>query len=478
MSNDYVITPPAPPRPPAPHRKSRILLLSLIGLCSLVLVAAVLTGVWLLRPSGDKAGTDRTGTASTTPTTSWSLADKSYGLAGGGTDVQGLWFQGQTVIKALPEGLVGLDRATGRQQWGISTPGSGTAMCQTSPDTSDNVLVLAYGQDRTCDHFYAVDLSRRKVLWEHTLEHSDWVAGKGVRIARTGDVVVLEADQRIAEAFRVSDGKSLWKDGNSVYQPKDSHDDCTGRGYTGGKTLIRLERCSTGRADGDPYYVAAVDPATGHSRWKHRVDGKDGELTEVLATSPVIYSMPDKDRPLDGLLRMHVLDDAGRPRSSLAPGPEHRTFRHVDNGSQLPDIRIVGDVLAAITTMDSKDRESGKDHNKIVAWSLTSGKRLWEHTSTGYIQQYLPVDSPDTPGIYAYSSGNIYDPSTLFRFDPVTGRQSIIRRYPPTPDERTPSTPFVTLAHDTLYLSARFEEALPGIEKDKRDKALIVKPVK
>ncbi|RLU82526.1 hypothetical protein CTZ27_29800 [Streptomyces griseocarneus] len=475
-SDHYVISPPAPGRPPGPDRRGRTLLVSLIAIAGLALVAAVVTGVWMLRSTGGDTTTAQGKAAGKAGP--WSLDDTSYGLAGARTDAKGIWFQGDTVIKALPEGLIGLDRATGRRQWGIPTPGSGTAICQTSTDITGNRLVLAYGQDSTCDHYFAVDLSARKVLWEHTLKSDDWSPSSGVRIARTGDVVVLEADKHIAEAFRVSDGKSLWQDGNSIYNPKDPRDNCRGKSYTGGKTLLRMERCGTGSPLGDPDYVAAVDPATGRSRWTHRVESEnDGVNTEILSTSPVIYSVPDEKHPLDGYLRMRMLDDTGHLRSTLAPGPEHRLNRHTDTGSPPADIRVAGDVLVAVAAPDLDDPK-GKDHSKVVAWSLSSGKRLWEHMSTGNLQRFLPVQSPDTTGYFVYSTGHYSDPSTLVRFDLATGRQTTVRQFPASPDEHPANEPSVSLYLDTLYLESTFERALPGIEKDKRNKALIARPIK
>ncbi|KAB7835783.1 PQQ-binding-like beta-propeller repeat protein [Streptomyces mobaraensis] len=455
--------------PPASHpaQAKRTLgrrgLLALITATTLVLAAAVTAGVWMLR-SPDGSTTPAAGKQAADAKGTWSLPDSSYGLARN-HGVRGLWFQGQTVIKPLPEGLVALDRSTGRRQWSIPTPDNGT-LCQTSSDTTDNRLVLAYGSGTSCDHFFAVDLARHTVLWKQTLQISDWAPEEGPRIARSGDTVVLESDKAIPAAYRVSDGRRLWQDNDGKYQTGGDEPECRGTQYTGGRQLLRMYHC----LESDVTEIAAVDPATGHNRWTHKTADSTG--IKILSSSPVIYTEPDPDRPYDGYLRMSVLDDGGRPRARLAPGDERRFPDIADNGSALAaDVQVRGDVLVATTKtgIDSK----GDSATKLVAWSLTSGKRLWEHTASKGTD-YVPTLS-DQPQILTYLDGHGAT-DTLLRIDPATGRQQTVRQYPRDDQQRLSTRYFPVIDRQTVFLLSDFEEKLPNIEKSPKAKALMVRP--
>ncbi|MBB5123229.1 hypothetical protein AF335_16985 [Streptomyces eurocidicus] len=116
------------------------------------------------------------------------------------------------MVKAQADEIVALDRRDGTRLWDAPTPGSGTVMCQASTDATSNIAVLAYGNGEDCHTFYAVDLTSGKPLWQHQIDADEWAPSGGTRIARSGDTVVVSAEKHLATAYRVSDGKELWKD--------------------------------------------------------------------------------------------------------------------------------------------------------------------------------------------------------------------------------------------------------------------------
>ncbi|KAB7835740.1 hypothetical protein FRZ00_26315 [Streptomyces mobaraensis] len=257
----------------------------------------------------------------------------------------------------------------------------------------------------------------------------------------------------------------MWQDNGGRYQTGGNEPECHGTQYTGGRQLLRLYHC-IGTVVTE---IAAVDPATGHNRWTHKT--VDSPQVEILSSSPVVYSEPDPDRPLDGHLRMSVLDASGRPKACLAAGDERRIDGNADNGSSLvTDLQVRGDVLVA--TAKSSIDSAGDAATKIVAWSLTSGRRLWEHTAaTG--SDYVPTLS-DQPQILTYLD-NYREGPALLRIDPATGRQQTIRTYPQDDRQRLNTRYFPVIDRQPLCLVGDFEEKLAG-GKSTRVKALIVRP--
>ncbi|MEU5188357.1 PQQ-binding-like beta-propeller repeat protein [Streptomyces klenkii] len=453
--------PPAvPPRPASPRRTGLVVLAVVVAL---LLVASLGAGVWmfLATKKAVRAGGSRT--------VSWSLPYTRSGL-GHPRMIRGLWFTDKAVVKALPDRIVGLDPKRGGKLWEAPTPGSGSVMCQASTDSSGGVAVLARGSGEQCDTFYAVDLTSGRTLWEHSLDPDEWAPGSTPRIARSGDVVVVSANGRLTTAFRVTDGKQLWKDGDKgLYEGAGDKDTCRGQSYTGGKQLVRIQRCLLGSTDTAAYAVV-VDPATGREKWRHRL-GEHGTDAQVLATSPVVVD--DPERPFQAM-RLTVLGDDGSVRTRLEGEPRRRYNLSGDDGSApASDVQVKGDKL--VMTLD-KEEDDSDDNNRIAAWSLTTGKRLWEKRAGGYLRTFHLVAS-ETDEILAYVAGNIHDAAGLVRFDPETGARTDVRRYRPTPTKAwIGSDPYPVTHGRTLYLSAGYVTEERGTDIKSRQKSLIALP--
>ncbi|MFD9484167.1 PQQ-binding-like beta-propeller repeat protein [Streptomyces sp. NPDC059991] len=465
----YVIEPIPPQQPPqGPGVRGR--LIALLVATGLVLAAAAAGGVWLLRPDSDgKQAADGKPTGAARAANAWSLPYTQSGRSFNGL-VRGVWFTDKTVVKALPDGVAGLDRRDGRRLWGVATPGSNNVICQASTNAGGHIVVLAAGNGPDCSLAFAVDLASGTLLWQRQLaEDRDNLASEHTRIARTADTVVISAKRKKTTAFRVSDGTPLWTDTPALYggQP------CAGAKYTGGKQLVRIQKCHTSTDLFAPYDVAAVDPSTGKALWTYRLGNALGrENSSVVATDPVVVSVGGGDLRL----RMTVLDAGGTVRATLAPGDEERPRLSADDGSTpSPGAQVKGGTLYMVATPMTKHADG---NNKIVAWSLSTGKRLWEQQSTGLVKASTIVAS-DTPDVLAYSSGNVYDPATLIRFDPATGQQAVVHKYPADPQgPRIGTAPLALLNQGTLYLSSGPVPELADRDQDYRQKALIALPFK
>lgn len=101
------------------------------------------------------------------------------------------------------------------------------------------------------------------------------------------------------------------------------------------------------------------------------------------------------------------------------------------------------------------------------------------HRSPLQSHEQQPADggASDTDDVLAYSAGNIHDAARPVRFDPATGRQTVVRRYAPTPHTAwSGSDPLALVSHGRLYLSAGYVNEKPGRAPAARQKALIALP--
>ncbi|MFC5720520.1 PQQ-binding-like beta-propeller repeat protein [Streptomyces gamaensis] len=449
---------------PEPRKKlPRRTLVGIVGTAVLVFGTAVGTGTWLLWPViGDGAG--RRADKGT-----WSVPHTPAG-DGPSKMIRGLWVTDKAVVKALPDGVHAYDPGNGKELWTTPHP-AGATLCQASTDSTGDIAVLAVRRDGDkCSTFTAVDLNSGKTLWEHALDTQKHFSDAGDAIARTGDTVVLSAIGHTTEALRVSDGTRLWKETDKLLASKGCDKEYVSKGYTGGHRLVRLQSCWT--ADFKTVNeLVGVDPATGRAQWSHKL-GKEGGWAKVMATSPVVVNDPATGD--DRRMRLTVLDDNGTVRTRLAEGAETDRGLLTADGSPSANVQIKGDKIFVVAAGQKTDED---DHNKMVAWSLTTGQRLWERKSTGYLQSYRAVTS-DTDDVLAYVAGNVHDPSRLVRFDPDSGDTTLVRRYRSAARAHAwiGSDPYVLLHHGRLYLSAGFVGERRDGDSADRQKSLIALP--
>ncbi|MFF4402995.1 PQQ-binding-like beta-propeller repeat protein [Streptomyces sp. NPDC001404] len=464
------VTAPAPRYggAPAPATTSSARIVGMVVAALLAFAAVVAAGVWWLWPAlGVRPGGWHRGPEAGKG--SWSVPYMPTG-AEHPQMIRGVWFTDKAVVKALPDGVHAYEPDSGKELWSVRNP-DGARLCQASTDSTGDVAVFARGKGDTCSTFVAVDLASGKALWEHTLDADDKVIGAGDKIARSGDTVVVSAAGHRTSALRVADGTLLWKETDELLGGEDCHGTHgnISMGYTGGRRLVRLQSCWNEARD-TVYDAVGVDPATGRPQWAYRL-GEHGGEAKVLATSPVVVNVPESRNMKQ--LRPVVLDDDGRLRTRLAGGSDTDRELLTTDGSPAANVQIKGDKIFVVA--QSKETDA-TDNNKMVAWSLTNGQRLWEQRSRGYLQDFYAVAS-DTDDVLAYMAGNIHDPARLVRFDPATGRQALVRRYAPTP--RTAwigSDPLALVGHGRLYLSAGYVSEKPGQAPKAWQKALISLP--
>ncbi|MEU9025652.1 PQQ-binding-like beta-propeller repeat protein [Actinomadura sp. NPDC048394] len=368
---------------------------------------------------GDRAsaegGGEATGAVKDKPLklTPWSLpyADGQWSITS--DSLRGTLFTGATVVRALADRLVAMDVATGRRLWERRLPAT---LCQASTIADSGLGIVAYGSEEDCGTVAGVDLHTGRIRWTRFLPIDDSTINNGEpQLARSGDTVVAAMEHHRTTAFRVSDGTQLWTETAALY----GGGDCYTNSYTGGRRLVRLVSCVT--SGFHRHVVEQVDPGTGRTQWTFRLR-RPGLLKGVLSTDPIVVD--DEDR--SDKAHLMVLSDQGTVRTALAEGPEHSGHHRVD-GNPSSNILISGDTVAV--AMEPED-DASTEQNTIVAWSITSGKRLWGIRGSSDMTRLHPVPST-AGGLLAYAVGRVNERPQLVRIDPTSGQQTVVRQYDP-----------------------------------------------
>lgn len=418
-------------------RADRAVVFSVIAVTVVSAVIAVL--LVLIDGHGDRGSAGRGGSAGAAKEKPLKLTPWSLPYAGGqwsitSDSLRGTLFTGTTVVRALADGLVAMDVATGHRLWESRLPAT---LCQASTIADGGVGVIAYGSEEDCGTVAGVDLRTGRIRWTRSLPVDESAINSGEpELARSGDTVVAAIEHHRTTAFRASDGAQLWTEKAALYGGGDCYTDS----YTGGRRLVRLASCTTNGFHG--HVVEQVDPGTGRAQWTFRLR-RPGLLKGLLSTDPIVVD--DEDR--SDRAHLVILSDRGTVRTTLADGPE-QSGHHRTNGNPSNDILISGDTVAV--ALEPEDAGT-TEQNTIVAWSVTSGKRLWGIRASSDTMRLYPVPST-AGGLLAYAAGRVNERPRLVRVDPASGRQTVVREYDPA-DAWAGAEPVPVLYRGALFLT-------------------------
>lgn len=379
------------------------------------------------------------------------------------------WFTGNTVVRGELQGLTAYDQATGAERWHVPLVVDDALVCASSSVADEDIAVMAYGKPGHCNYAFAVDLKKGKVLWEKPLNEDEF--GDGVdedepALAVSGGVVVVNNKT----AYDLRDGSKAWSNKQLIK----GSEECTAGSYTGGVKLVRTQACSVQEDDLDTpvrgtYTVSEIDPATGDTRWTYNQPresrfGSDSDDGDVLSTSPLLVREGDKYR---------ILSDEGKPRG-LVSIENYRTLGQSETphrGNPAPGVKASGDTLLV------------EYREKIEAFDMNSGKRLWGTKSTPKIR-YDIVQGEDNRLLAKKEDNDNFSlesderPFTLVEFDPATGEESELQDFKGYADAlSTYQTPYV---HDgRLFLSSLVNQGSArelhdiGIEESHSDSMIV-----
>lgn len=407
---------PGAPVPSAQPRKKKTGLIVLL-VVALVVLSGAGGAAWYLM-----AGSATDPLWSVPTKTGWSLSDK---------EVDGTWFTDKAVVQTLAGGVKAYNRETGKQLWATPLPGAGNQAC-VAPSVSDGGIgIVAYGASGMgggkgkCDHVAAFDLNSGKALWHRAFKVKDeFNTGKGLRVARSGETVVIRADKEHV-ALKVADGSAAWdplrpEDGTKIWNPQDLYGSgCTAGSYTGGKNLIRVRLCTEGDASGDKEWdeVSLIAPGSGKAEWTKRF--AKGEAESVVSTSPLVISGEEAG--------VYALDEkTGEKRGGRFQGKtESYLLGLEDDGSPMRQAAGFGNIFL----MGGYDPAGGKGSPRsMVAYDLDSGKELWKSKAEPDME-YIPLRETDGKRLLVYVTEPTKKPK-LVEFNPKDGAMTTVVEYP------------------------------------------------
>lgn len=300
------------------------------------------------------------------------LQKNDVDLPRNGASVEGPWFTGDLVAKAMYRGVSGYSVADGKRKWTLALPADVCAAPNTA--TPDGKLVIGVKDGTTdrakCSVLQMIDLNTGKAGWKKTIKkNGTWDFLSDIGLAISGDTVTVGRTGN-SNAYRVSDGKELF--GNP-------EGNCKPFAFAGGPKLIAAAGCRTDDAKNPQHQVQELDPVTGKAKWTYQ-PARGWEVTKVYSVSPLVVRFDNEEKKQYGIA---ALTESGKLRSQLAPTQGDKLT--VDCGGSFA---IFGEKLEGCSGVAAdantfyiatEDDSSGTSRtNKVIAFNLNTGKPKWE----------------------------------------------------------------------------------------------------
>ncbi|MGW7068899.1 outer membrane protein assembly factor BamB family protein [Streptomyces sp. NPDC054855] len=410
---------PVPARPPGgggrPGRRAAIVV-SVVAAIALIVGG----GVWYVTTAGDgskgeaaaKPGGDSTAPAYEKPKETVPADPKAFfttkavqpKLPKGQTTwkAKGSWLTDKVYAKASVEAIVGVDATSGKGLWRLPKPGES---CAGSPDVGKgNIAVVVTGakveDDKgfkdACTEVTAFDVDNGEKLWTKSITVG-YEKEKTVfnQVTISGDTAAVGGLYGGA-AFDLRSGEVLWK-------PQQG-DTCHDVGYGGGERLVAVRSC--GEAGSERFQIQLIDPATGKSKWTHKLpSGVRGP--SVVSTRPVVVTLDSGEITSSGATDVFAIDEKGERHTRIAL-PDGKYMHECGTASIVQDCRgiVAGNGKLYVPTARRDGVKEYSSTNDIVVFSLTTGKTTGEKVEAGDSSPVFPIRM-DGGNVLVYKSSPV-----------------------------------------------------------------------
>jgi outer membrane protein assembly factor BamB len=393
--------PVAPPPEAGPSGRRGAIIVSVVAALALIVGG----GVWYATSSGDgskdkaaaKPSGDRAKARYLKPKEKPPAVPKAY-YKGSGVQpelpkkentwqVKGSWLTEKVFAKASVDKVVGLDATTGDKVWTLPKPGMS---CGGSPDLGKgNIAVMVTGatvHDKRgfrapCTEITAFDVDNGQELWSKSVTvgyQKEKTAFNQVTIS--GDTVAVGGLYGGA-AFDLRSGDVLW-------EPKQG-EKCRDVGYGGGERLVAVRSC--GDYGSERFQVQLLDPATGRSKWTHKLPA-GVRAPSVVSTEPVVVALDSGEVSASGATDVFSLDEKGDRRTRIAL-PDDKYLHECGTASIIQDCRGIaaGNGKLYVPTEQRDEADGISTTNDIVVFSLATGKMTGEKVEAGDNSPIFPI---------------------------------------------------------------------------------------
>ncbi|MWA15391.1 outer membrane protein assembly factor BamB family protein [Streptomyces sp. BA2] len=313
---------------------------------------------------------------------------------------QGSWLTDKVYAKASVEAIVGVDASSGKGLYRLPKPGES---CAGSPDVGKgNIAVVVTGakvhDDRgfkdACTEVTAFDVDTGEKLWTKSITVG-YQKEKTVfnQVTISGDTVAVGGLYGGA-AFDLRGGDVLW-------EPKQG-DKCRDVGYGGGERLVAVRSC--GDYGSERFQVQLLDPATGKSKWTHKLPA-GVRSPSVVSTEPVVVALDSGEITSSGATDVFSLDEKGDRRTRIAL-PDGKYLHECGTVSVVQDCKGIaaGNGKLYVPTKQRDGAKKFSSTNDIVVFSLATGKTTGEKVEAGDSSPIFPIRM-DGGNVLVYKSG-------------------------------------------------------------------------
>ncbi|MFC8126882.1 PQQ-binding-like beta-propeller repeat protein [Streptomyces sp. NPDC057302] len=361
--------------------------------------------------------------------------------------VKGSWLTDKVFVKASVDKLVGLDATTGADVWTLPKPGMA---CAGSPDVGKGGIAVVVtgakvhderGFRAPCTEVTAFDVERGKKLWTKSITigyQKEKTAFNQVTIS--GDTVAVGGLYGGA-AFDLRSGDVLW-------EPKQG-DKCRDVGYGGGERLVAVRSC--GDYGSERFTVQLLDPATGKSKWTHKLP-EGVHAPSVVSTQPVVVALDSGEVSASGATDVFSLDEKGERRTRISL-PDDKYLHECGTASIVQDCRgiVAGNDKLYVPTEQRDGAKEYSSTNDIVVFSLATGKTTGERVEAGDSSPIFPIRM-DGGNVLVYKSSPF---TQVVSLDGKTlKKETVLLDAGTRPSTLSPLRSELLYRHNKLYLSS------------------------
>ncbi|MFJ3712377.1 PQQ-binding-like beta-propeller repeat protein [Streptomyces sp. NBC_01267] len=385
------------------------------------------------------------------------LQTNDVALPQNGAESYGMWFAGDTVVRAMYKKVVGYGVSDGKVKWTL--PFDHAICAAPHQATADGKIVIAYKNNDTdksdCNQLQVVDLATGKGGWKKEIPKEGLfdimtsveltIAGNTVTASRMGS----------SSAFSVTDGHKIFGKFEGACQPD---------AFAGGSKLIAVEECTKNGQPDATEQVQELDPATGKSKWTFGLPA-GWQVKKVYSVDPlVIYSTNEKKKSWN----ISVLTHKGDRRSQLTTKDSFQPecgMSFIDRDLQ----GCTGTAADANTLYLPTEAKSGA--NDVVAFDLNTGKEKWRVPADDD-RTMLPLRM-DGANLLAYKEPSYDGGGAVVSIPPTGGKATVVLQHP----ESTASIENSFFSKTVAYQDGRFflmSGQVRGKKGDNTEKTMLV----
>jgi outer membrane protein assembly factor BamB len=317
------------------------------------------------------------------------------------------WTSGDVLVLAAGRQVAGYGVADGSKRWAVPLSGD---VCAASKLVAGGRVAVLHGETGVeCGRVQVIDVQRGAAVWQRTLPRWDSSGDKDTSVVIADGVVAAQREDEGINAFRLRDGKPLWQRIGLV-------EGCLYSGLGGGEALVAEQVCRGGLTTA----VQSLFAANGKARWT-RVLGEDVGVAGIFSTDPVVIGTDDGYG--GEAEQVMMLDKAGVPMGRVKLGKESKVQ------CAMGEPAWCGGIVVSGTTAYVRVQVGSFSGENVVAYDLTSGRRLWKSDLPDQAE-LVPVGMDGGrliaahPPIPARKRGYKGEANTVVALDPRTGKSS------------------------------------------------------